>query len=141
MGRETSGDTSGSDGGCSRAAAAQQESTQSVSGVTEAGTSGNAAAGMSGEKARRHGGEDDGVLTVMEKAVYDDDDVDVDWEVVGEVTTADGDDVVASSSPVRRTAARLGWLLLGFLAGAAVAAAVLFMTRHEYPVTCTLVPT
>jgi hypothetical protein len=134
---KASGDTSGSDGGCGRAAA-QQDSAQSVSGVTEAGTSGNAAAVAVGVKAWRHGDEDDGVLTVVEKAVYDDD---VDWEVVGEVTTADGDDVAASSSPVRRTAARLGWLLLGFLAGAAVAAAVLFMTRHEYPVTCTLVPT
>ena len=116
---------------------AAQDSVQSVSGVTEAGTSGNAVPGD--KQARQRGGLDAGLLTVVEKAAVDDGDG-VGWEV-GEVTTATGDedDEAAASSPVRRTAARLGWLLLGFLAGAA--AAVLVLMRHESPVTCTVVPT
>ena len=118
---------------------AAQDSVQSVSGVTEAGTSGNAVPGD--KQARQRGGLDAGLLTVVEKAAVDDGDG-VGWEV-GEVTTATGDedDEAAASSPVRRTAARLGWLLLGFLAGAAAASAVLVLMRHESPVTCTVVPT
>ena len=116
---------------------AAQDSVQSVSGVTEAGTSSNAASGE--KQARRRGGLDAGLLTVVERAAVDDG---VGWEV-GEVTTAAGDDneEAAACSTARRTAARLGWLLLGFVAGTAVAAAALFLMRHESPVTCTVVPT
>jgi len=82
---------------------------QSVSGVTEAGTSSNAASGE--KQARRRGGLDAGLLTVVERAAVDDG---VGWEV-GEVTTAAGDDneEAAACSTARHTAARLGWLLLG----------------------------
>ena len=87
----------------------------------------------------RCGGLDAGLLTVVERAAVDDG---VGWEV-GEVTTAAGDDdeEAAACSTARHTAARLGWLLLGFVAGTAVAAAALFLMRHESPVTCTVVPT
>ena len=125
MDTEAGGGTSGGD----RAA---QDSVQSVSGVTEAGTSGNAVPGD--KQARQRGGLDAGLLTVVERAAVDDG---VGWEV-GEVTTAAGDD---NEEAAACSTARLGWLLLGFVAGTAVAAAALFLMRHESPVTCTVVPT
>ncbi|CAD6266160.1 unnamed protein product [Miscanthus lutarioriparius] len=121
-------------GGSGRTAA--QDSVQSASAVTEVGRSGNAPA----EKTRRPSGGDlddghgdDGWLTVLERKAVDD----YYDPVEAETMAASGD---VPSSPLRLAAARFGWLLVGFLAGAA--AAVLFLMHQESPTTCTVtVPT
>jgi hypothetical protein len=124
-------------GGGGRGWTVAQDSVQSASAVTEVGSSGNAVAAAA--ETRRPGlddgrGEDYGWLTVLEKNAVDDDYYD---PVEAEMMAAGGD---VQTSPARLAATRFGWLLLGFLAGAATA--VLFLMRHDSPVTtCTVVPT
>jgi hypothetical protein len=128
-------DTSGHDCGGGSGRTAAQDSVQSASAVTEVGSSGNAAAA---EETRRPGlddgrGEDYGWLTVLERNA-----VDGYYDPVEAEMMAAGGGV--QPSPVRLAVARFGWLLLGFLAGAA--AAVLFLMHQESPTTCTVtVPT
>jgi hypothetical protein len=123
MAREATGDTSGSGDG---RVVPDEGGGETASSVTkEVGSSGNAAAAKP-----RPGRRKDWLSTLMtegEEAVHASDE---------EAWCAS--ECVASSACL--LAARLGWLLLGFLAGAALATTVLFLTHDGYPETCT-VPT
>jgi len=139
MENAATGDTSSPDAGehghdCSGGRTAAQDSVQGASAVTEVGSSGNAAAAETRRPGLDDGrGEDYGWLTVLEKNAVDD----YYDPVEAEMMAAGGG---VQPSPVRLAVARFGWLLLGFLAGAA--AAVLFLMHQESPTTCTVtVPT
>jgi hypothetical protein len=116
--------------------AAIDDSVQSASAVTEVGSSVTAAVE---EESRRPGrgavrGED-GRPTMADKEAVDD----YNGPVEAETTTVVGRDVDGPSSTIRLAAARSGYLLLGFLAGAAAAA--LFLVRHDTPMATCTVPT
>ncbi|GJN12415.1 hypothetical protein PR202_ga30690 [Eleusine coracana subsp. coracana] len=124
---EATGDmSSGSDGdhGCCSDDGGEGGGGEGVSGVTEVGTSGGNAAAKA-----RWGGAKDWMSTLITE---------------GEEAEADAGDEEEeeekASSPAWLLAARLGWLLLGFIAGAALATTVLLLTHDGYPETC-IVPT
>ncbi|KAL6659000.1 hypothetical protein ACP70R_003040 [Stipagrostis hirtigluma subsp. patula] len=128
MENDGSGDTSGSDDDRRRDGTEQGEGGGSVSGVTEAGSSGNAAAAMWHSVAGANDGKGKDRLST----------VSTDKDAENASTEAAGDGML--SSPARLVAAGLGWLLLGFLTGATAAAALLFFMSPGYTATCT-VPT